>query len=110
MAATSVDECEHALASVTNRRQARKVMDVRNSAALLLTFPNGRRWYVTNTDAGLLLVGYAATGGLYMSRTVSPGVVSLNGTREDVQEEIVEKPPVALRRGGERKGGGGQRA
>lgn len=68
---------------VTNRRQARKIMDVTTPEVLYLSWECGRELWITNTDAGLYAVGYGTGGGMTLCRIVPPGYPALAAQSAD---------------------------
>lgn len=104
--ATDSRKSERLLRSVTNGRQARRIVDLGDRSALVLVYDDNRTMYVTNTDDGLYAVAYGAGGGLYLARIVEPGVVSMNASRDDVHVDVTRDPPGAINRGKAKHCGG----
>jgi len=100
------------LRQLLNSRQAPRVLDVSDQAAIHCDWESGRDIYVRGTDAGLYMVGYGSGGGLYMSRVVEIGTVSavVAGAERyddatvrvtsDYRAPAVRQPPARVRNGG----------
>jgi len=101
MSRTDHDSTYRGLAQVTNSRQAAKILDVDATGTLHLSWPSGREWWITGSDEGLYVVGYARSGGLYLSRTLPIGTVQANA-RGAADVDVVHEPgdvPDAVYRG-----------
>lgn len=94
----SVDKALSQLASITNQRQARRIMDLGEPAALKLTHTDGREQWVINSSEGLYAVGYYNS--LYMARVVSlgelrgmaSGATDVTVVHEDVPDAVYNRP------------------
>lgn len=64
------------LKQILNSRQASKVLDVRDTATLFLSWSDGREVWISGSNGQCYAVGYGAGGGLYMARTIGVGEVS----------------------------------
>lgn len=87
---SSNSESFRVISSLTNDRQAAKILDIRNDSALVLR-QHKREHYIQGTEAGLYLVSYGRGGGLYMSRIVAPGQIRALANSAD--EIDVEQEP-----------------
>lgn len=94
---------EQVLAAVTNRRQARRIRDVNDDAALYARIHDQRDLWVVGTDGGLYVVRYGPGGGLSMARHQEPAQVraALRTAEEDGTVDVVhdrDDQPEAVRR------------
>lgn len=90
---STVDRRLDALASITNNRQATRIMDVTGYTSLVLERSYGTIW-ITNTERGLYAYGKTG-GGTYLSRFVERGTVSAHGINSE--ESVTRDPPQAVR-------------
>lgn len=92
------DDSHTGLKTITNSRQAAKILDVRDRSALHLQWADGRDVWIAGTDGGLYAYGVAAGGGTYLCRHVEIGTVSAMalGTTPDGgadQIDVDQDPP-----------------
>jgi len=102
---TELQKAENALAAVTNRRQARRILDAGQPTAARFDI-NERTVYVTVADGSLWTVCYGRGRGLYDARACEPGWVRLCETRAHTVDVEHDPTPSHVRMPAPRRGDG----